>query len=71
MVHLLFSDNYKGKVYGIYSIIPEINDKKVNLNLLNRQTMEDNCSGNRRPDRKVCLYLHSELNGQITWMTIN
>ena len=61
-------DNYKGKVYGIYSIIPEINDKKVNFRFI-EQTDNEGIIVAETADTtgKVCLYLHSELNGQITW----
>lgn len=61
-------DNYKGEVYGIYSLIPEINDRKVNFNFI-EQTDNGGIIVAETEDTTghVCVYLESELNGPVTY----
>lgn len=61
-------DNYKGEIYGIYSLIPEINDRNVNFNFI-EQTDNGGIIVAETEDSigHVCVYLESELNGPVTY----
>lgn len=61
-------DNYNGEIYGMYSLIPEINDRKVNFNFID-QTDNGGIIVAETEDSTghVCVYLESELNGPVTF----
>lgn len=65
-------DNYKGEIYGIYSLIPEINDRKVKYSFI-EQTDNGGVLVAETEDSTghVCLYLESEINGPVTYYDFN